>query len=349
MDQAEKGDTERHVFYHHVRLNDQFVPRALGPRGKRYLSVYACETGECVVRLKGYDEMPFYYPRWDVDSEMTYGIGPGYIALASARTHDLMENATLRAAQRAADPVKMAPDRNVIPLNGTFRPGSVVYGAVSMSGQPLIRSEDFNGNIGLTEEEKRQKVETVKEAFYYSIMSLTGRTGVSNEENRVIEEARLRNWAPHADRIMEEWAARKFERRYRLLFKNGQIDPPPPGTPEGVPLQTRYQSQAEMALRASEAQAVRTFFNDLAPLMQLKPEVRHRFSADDYVEVLHEASPSLPQRLLVSREQAAAAAQQEQQAAQAAQAAQMAREGGAGMRDMAQAAQIMGAGGDGSS
>ncbi|KHQ50287.1 portal protein [Mameliella alba] len=346
MDQAEKGDTERHVFYHHVRLNDQFVPRALGPRGKQYLSVYACETGECVVRIKGYDEMPFYYPRWDVDSEMTYGIGPGYIALASARTHDLMENATLRAAQRAADPVKMAPDRNVIPLNGTFRPGSVVYGAVSMSGQPLIRSEDFNGNIGLTEEEKRQKVETVKEAFYYSIMSLTGRTGVSNEENRVIEEARLRNWAPHADRIMEEWAARKFERRYRLLFKNGQIDPPPPGTPDGVPLQTRYQSQAEMALRASEAQAVRTFLNDLAPLMQLKPEVRHRFSADDYVEVLHEASPSLPQRLLVSREQAAAAAQQEQQAAQAAQAAQMAREGGAGMRDMAQAAQIMGAGGD---
>lgn len=346
MDKAEQGDTEKHVFFHHVRMNDQFVPRGLGPRGKRWLSVYACELGDCVVRIKGYDEMPFYYPRWDVDSEMTYGIGPGYIALASARTSDLMEHATLRAAQRAADPVKLAPDRNVIPLNGTFRPGSVVYGAVSMQGNPLIRSEDFNGNIGLTIEEKRQKLETVKEAFYYSVMGLTGRTGVSDEENRVIEEARLRNWAPHADRIMEEWAARKLERRFRLLFRAGQIDPVPDGTPDGVPLSVRYQSAAAMALRASEAQAVRGFLADLGPLMQLNPDVRHRLSVDDYVEVLHEASPSLPQRLLRSREDAAALVAQDQQAAQAAQMAEVAQSGGAGMRDMAQAAQMMGMGGD---
>lgn len=344
-DLAEKGSTERHAYFQHVLPNDEFVAGGLGPRGKRWLSIIACEVEDSLIRVAGYDEMPFYYPRWDVDSGQSYGIGPGYIALPSARVNDLMEDATLRAAQRAASPTILAPDRNAVPLNGKWRPGGVIYGAVNMQGNPLVRSEDFNGNIGLTYEEKRAKVEAIKDVFYYSVMSLTGRTGISDDENRVIEEARLRNWAPHADRIMEELAAPKYERRFRHLWRAGQIDPVPEGVPEGMPLQVRYQSAAALALRASEAQAVRQYFRDLQPIMALQPEMRHRFSGDDYAEVLHEASPQLPQRLLRSREEAAQMAQAEQQQQQAAAMPQMAQQGGAAMRDMAQAAQMMQEGG----
>ncbi|WP_289150259.1 portal protein [uncultured Salipiger sp.] len=345
-DLAETGSTEKHAYYQHVMPNDQFVARGLGPRGKRWLSIWCCEHENTVVRVGGFDEMPIYFPRWDVDSGMCYGTGPGFIALGSARKLDLMEAATMRAAQRAADPTKLAPDRNAVPLNGEFRPGKVVYGAITMQGQRLVQSEDFNGNIGLTMEEKRAAAETVRDAFYYSVMSLTGRTGISDDENRVIEEARLRNWAPHADRIMEEYAARKYERRFRMLWRAGQIPPPPEGIPEGTPLEVRYTSAAAMALRASEASATRQLIlGDLMPLAQVRPEILDRISVDDYAEVLHEASPAIPQRVLVSREDAEANRQARAQAQQAQAMAEMAKTGGAGLRDMAQAGALMQGGG----
>ncbi|HBT01756.1 MAG TPA: hypothetical protein DEB47_18285 [Citreicella sp.] len=342
MDLAQKGNSEKHAYFHHVLPNDTFEQGRLGVRGRRWLSLWCCQLDYSVLREAGYDEMPIYFPRWDVDSGMIYGTGPGSIALPSARKLDLMETATLRAAQRAADPTKLAPDRNAIPLDGEFRPGSVVYGAVDVRGNPLVRSEEFNGNIGLTLEEKRAAAEAVENAFYYSVMSLTGRTGISDAENRVIEEARLRNWAPHADRIMEEYAARKYERRFRMLFRAGQIPPPPEGVPPGTPLMVAYTSAAAMALRASEAQTVRQYvLGDMLPLAQLKPEILDRISADDYAEVLHEASTAVPQRVLVPRDVAMQARAARQQAEQAQAMAEMAKTGGAGLRDMAQAGAAM--------
>ncbi|MFD2854033.1 portal protein [Seohaeicola zhoushanensis] len=335
---AEKGSQDKHAWYHHVLPNDDFVPRSLGPRGKPWLSLYVCEVENTLVKVKGYDTMPFYFPRWDVDSGMTYGTGPGFVALASARANHLMDDAKIRAAQFAADPTKLAPDRNAIPLNGVFRPGSTIYGGVNVRGEPMVRNMEHSANIGLTMEEQRAKQEAIKDAFMYSVMSLTGRTGISDEENRVIEEAKLRNWAPHADRIMEEYAARKFSRRYDLLLRNGQIEPVPQGTPEGTVLQVHYQTAAAMALRASEAGAVRRYVADLLPVINVKPELADRLSADDYAEILHEMSPALPQRLLVSREQADADRQARAQQMQAMQAMQMAEQGGRVVRDVAGAA-----------
>lgn len=325
------------TFYQHVTRNDDFVPGRLGHKGKRWLSLHACEIDSTLVRVQGYDEMPFYYPRWDVDSGMTYGTGPGFVALASARVHHRMEDATIRAAQNAADPTKLAPDRNVIPLNGEFRPGQVIYGAVDVRGNPLVRSMDVAPQIGLTVEEKRAKVEAVKEAFYYAVMSLTGRTGLSDQENRIIEEARLRNWAPHADRVMEEMPARKVERRFKMLWRAGQI-PPPPEEAGGNPLQVQYQSAAAQALRASETQAMRAFLADIAPLAEVKPRLLDRLNEDELIEALHDASPALPAAILHSREDADRMAQDRQQAQQAQQAMQMAQAGGGVVKDLAAAA-----------
>ncbi len=61
---AEKGDQGKIWFYHHVQPNDAYVKGRLGPKGKRWLSVYACEIDCALVRVKGFDEMPFDVARW---------------------------------------------------------------------------------------------------------------------------------------------------------------------------------------------------------------------------------------------------------------------------------------------
>lgn len=344
-ERAEKGGTDKFWFYHHVFRNADFVPYSLGAKGKRWTSLYATEEKHALLRLKGYRQMPFYYPRWDVDTEHTYGVGPGFVALAAARVNHRQEDAITRRSQWEADPVRLAPDRDAVPLDGDWRPGGTIYGAMR-NGTKQVATETFAGNTSLTAEHQRAKQDEIREAFYYATMSLTGRTGISDDENRVIEEARLRNWAPHADRIMEEYAARKFERRWALLLEAGQLEPVPEGTPRDAQLMIQYQSAAAMALRASEAGAVRRYMMDLGPMVEMQPDLRHRLSGDDVAEVLHEASPVLPQRILRSRELAEVYRQAEQQALQAAQMAELAAPAGQGLRDMAQAGAIA-QGGDG--
>ncbi|MEM9579062.1 MAG: portal protein [Pseudomonadota bacterium] len=327
VEMAEKGDHSKVAFYTHVLRNMDMQTGRLGVGGKRWLSHTACEMGETLVRVKGYDDMPVYFPRWDVDSGHTYGTGPGYIALASTRVNHLMEGATIRAAQFAADPTWLAPDRDVLPLNGRIRPGDVVYGGMTVSGQEVLKRAQTNTSIGLTVDERKHNVEAIKECFHYTLMSLNGRTGITNDEVRIMEEAKLRNWAPHADRIMEEYAARKVERRFKLLWRVGQLPPPPEGTPPGTGLRAKYQSAATMAMQASEGIAMRTFITDLTPLAQLSPKIAQRvadrINEDDLVEAMHDASPMLPAKMLRPREEADALAreraQQQQQADQLAQ------------------------------
>ncbi len=339
---AEKGDTGLITFYHHILPNDDLVPGGIGPRGMKYLSLTACEVEASLVRVKGNYEMPSYYPRWDVDSGMTYATGPGFIALPSARSNQLMQAATLRAAQFAADPTKLAPDRSTIPLNGAVRPGATVYGAVDQRGNQLLRNMEANTSIGLTLEEKRSVVEAIKDVFQYSIMSLSGRTGITDDESRIMEEARLRNWAPNADRLMEEYAARKVERRFQMLWRAGQIPPPPDGVPDNMPLQVRYQSQAAMALKAREGLQTRQFLNDMAQLSALDPRAGKRVDVDAAAEVLHDASPSLPAKILRSREETDAREQAEAQRMQQMQAMQMAQAGAGAIKDIADAARVGG-------
>lgn len=340
-DLAEKGDQTALSFYHHVFNNEDWRPGRIGRGSKPWRSVYACDESQWLISDRGYEEMPYYVPRWDVDSGHTIGTGPGFVALASARVAQQMEAATIRGAQFAADPTLLAPSREDWPLNGQVRPGAMVYGAMSFRGDQMIRPLQMGGGIGLSDAEKKAKIEEIKEAFHYSLMTVQGRTGLTPQETLIIEEAKMRNWAPHSDRIMEEYAARKVERRFRLLWRAGQI-PPPPKEAQGMPLGMRYQSAASMAMKAREGMAIVQFLANLAPLANTNPRYIERLDPDATIEALHEASPSLPARMLRTREEADQLSAQRAEQQQMAQALAAAKPVAGAMKDIT-AAQSMGA------
>jgi len=336
---AEKGDTAKITFFTHVLKNEGWRKGMLGPKGKRWSSITTCECERALVRVSGYNDMPFDCPRWDVDTGQIYGVGQAYIALASARTHNRMQDATIRAAQRAADPTLLAPDRGDWPLNGKISPGAVVYGAVDMQGRALLRPLDTVGAVNLTLQEKQALMEETKDAFHYSLMSLAGRTGMTATEIMTINEERQRLWAPHQGRIQEEYLATKIGRRFSMLWAAGQIPPPPEGM-EGADLQVDYLSAAAAAQRSVEGNATMRIIQDIAPLIQIKPRLADRINEDDLLEVLADARGA-PGRIFRSREEAdelQAKREQQQQAMQMMAAAQTA---GGVMKDGAQAQAAM--------
>ena len=340
---ADKNATDKLVFYHHVFNNADWRPGRLSNQ-KPWKSVYVCDENIWLVSEKGYEEMPYYVPRWDVDSGHTIGTGPGFIALASARVVQQMEHATIKGAQWASDPTLLAPSREDWPLHGHIRPGAIVYGGMNIRGQQTIAPLQMGGGIGLTDAEKAKKVEEVKEAFHYALMTVQGRTGLTPQETLIIEEAKMRNWAPHSDRIMEEYAAKKVERRFRMLWRAGQI-PPPPKEAEGLPMGMRYQSAASMAMKAREGMAIVQFLGNLGPLAQTDPRYLQRLDPDAVIEALHEASPSLPARMLRSREEADAIAQAQAQAQQQAMMLEQAGSLAGAVKDLAGGGQAMQGGG----
>lgn len=322
VDLAEKGDRTRIAFYHRVGRNDTFRKGRLGPDGKRWYSRYSTECDCSLIRVKGFDEMPFYAPRWDVDTGHSYGTGPAYAALASARLHNRMTDSTIRAAQRAADPTIMAPDRGDWPLNGKILPGQVVYGAMNLQGQPMLRPLDVAGRLQLTLEERQEVMQEIRDAFHYSLMNLAGRTGMTATEVMAITEERQRLWAPHQGRLQEEYLAPKVARRFAMLWKAGQIPPPPPGL-AGKELQVVYKSAAAAAQRSVEGNAVLRILQDIAPLAQMSHDAAQRLAdrldPDGALEILIEARGA-PASLIRSREEADArteARQQQQAQAQA--------------------------------
>ncbi len=337
---ADKGSQEQIWFLHHVLPNDDFVKGRLGPRGKKWLSHYLCEIDCAMVRVRGYDDMPFLAPRWEVESGCIYGTGPGFVALASARLVNLMDAATIKAAQFAADPTKLAASKDMWQPQGVVRPGAVIQGGLDYQGRPTLRNMETHPNIGLTIQEKQQKIEEVRDAFNWSLMNLAGRTGMTATEVMTIQEERQRLMAPHMGRIQHEYLAPKIARRFALLWKAGQLPPPPPEA-EGMSLQVEYLSAAAMAQRSMEGTAVVRILEDLAPLAQMDPRYLDRLSPDDIAEALH-AARGAPASILRSREEADAIAQGRAQAQQAAQQMEMAAQSGAIAKDMASAAQQAG-------
>lgn len=341
---AEQGSNDTFVFFQHVKPNRDWQRGKLGPRGKRWASLYVCEVDDTLVRRAGYDEMPFHAPRWSVESGKVYGRGVGSIALPAVRVMNRMQDANIRAGQKAADPTLLAPNKEDWGLSGHVRPGHTLYGGVNFRGERMIHALDNFSATGLTLEMQQQVASEVQDAFQWSLLTLANRTGLSDIETLEQQERHMRMSAPNHGRIQEEYLAPKIARRFSLLWRHGQLPPPPEGIPQGAGLQVQYQSAAAQAQKSAEGAAVMRVLSDVAVLGQIDPakmaRAADRISTDDVLEVLIEARGG-PSRILVSREDADAAGQQRAQQAQLQQAMEMAQAGGAVAKDMAQAAGAM--------
>lgn len=340
QERAQKGGTDKFDFYHHVKKNVDWRKGVLGPVGKRWLSMYGSGDDKHVLRLAGYAEMPFHAPRWEVDTGQVMGIGPGQIALPSSRVLQQIKAANLRAGQSAADRTLLAPEKETWALSGRVRPGEVIYGGVNSQGQKMVHALDNVGLTGLTLEIQNQVIEEIRDAWHWSLMNLAQRTGMTATEVIERQEERTRLMAPNQGRIQEEYLAPKIARRFQMLWRAGQLPPPPEGT-DGADLRVEYTSAAAMAQRSAEGAAVNRILADISPLASIKPRLMDRIDEDGMLEALV-AARGAPQTMIRSRDEADALGQQRAEQEQAAAGMAALQAGGGVAKDLA-AAGLMGA------
>lgn len=342
---AATPDVFRVRFLQAIQPNDDWRPGVFGARGAPWISTHVCEEGMAIVRQGPVRDQSFAVPRWDVDGANPWGRGLGYLNLASGRKLQAQTRDNLTAGALAARPPMGTTGTRGLREGAQLAPGKFLHGAVSHTGQRLVQPiTAFNG-LPITAEMERQTREEVENGWHAQLLTLVNRTGLGNLE--VIErmEERLRLQAPYLGRMQTEGLAVILERRFGLLFRAGQLPPPPPEM-RNQPLEIRFTSVAALAQKAAEGVATARLLEDTYKLAGAMPtpdaaaEVWDNVDTDRALAVLAEARGAPAAALRSPEARAARRAERAQMMAQA-QAMAMAQQGAAAAKDAAGAAAMM--------
>ena len=349
-DKAASGKAdEKHPYLQAYQLNDEFNPSMIGRRGMEFLSTHVCVEGKCVVRQGGVHEQNFAIPRWDGDD--VWGTSLGYLNLASAVKLQIQERDNSQASALAARPPIGTTGTSSAKRMAKLAPGKHMHGAISYSGQQLMKPIFTMNGLPITVDMARMSKEEVEQGWHAQLLTLVGRTGLGNLEVMERMEERLRLQAPFLGRMQTEGLAPILERRFAMLYRAGQL-PPPPKELKGQPLEMKFTSVAAMAQKAQEGVAVSRILEDTAKLAATQPDPKSAAEVWDVIDtdyaqqVLREARGA-DTRVHRSKEAIEARRQARDQAEQAQQAMAAAQAGGGIAKDLAAAQGATGGGGPG--
>ncbi|MGB8274588.1 MAG: portal protein [Alphaproteobacteria bacterium] len=329
---AEKDTDRKFDFIHCVRPNEDFSPKRLDTRGKRFASVYVEVESRRVLSEGGYHEFPFLVPRWSTASRAVYGDSPAMLALADTKMLNAMTKTTIVAAQKAADPPLLAPDETAVRGVRTS-PGGIIYGGVDPQGRALYQPLITNARIDIGLQMEDQRRNAIREAFFFSLLLMVQQPNATATEVLARQEEKLRLMAPHLGRIQAEFLDPLIGRVFGILDRAGAFPPAPPALRAAPEIAVEYVSPLARAQKAAEGSAIVRALEAVMPLAGADPGVLENFDFDEVARTLAQ-SFGAPAKLLRDPADVAARRQQRQQAQTVANLAQMARPAASAIKDV---------------
>jgi hypothetical protein len=311
-------------FLHVVRPNKERVPGARDARGKAFTSCYVGMHDRNKLEEGGLDRNPWVVGRWAQMLGTPYGYSPAMVALADTKTLNVMARTFIVSSQKAADPPILAPDENALgPIR--IRPGGIIYGAVDMNGNQLVRPMEHRGAFTLTDAMMEAKRQAIRDAFLNSALEMPDRPNRTATEILQREEDRMRLMAPNLVRLQADVLDPLLEMIFGVMEAGGAFPPAPAQLAEaGGIVSVQYVSPLARAQRATEAQGILRAMEAVQAIAAVKPAVVQNFDLDRAARRVAETL-GLPGDLMRSPELVVADRQAEAQAmAQAAQAEQAA-------------------------
>lgn len=241
---------------HFVEPNPDFVPGSVRPTQRAFTSVYF-EPGnsdkDVFLSRRGFDEFPFYCPRWDTTNEDTYGTDcPAMTALGDVKQLQLQEKRKAQAIDKMVSPPLHGPAvlRNQmvssLPSGGTF------YDA---PGQSNSLKPIYEVNLRLQElgEDMRRVEDRINRAFFVDLfLAISAMEGVQPRNQLELmqrNQERLLQLGPTLERLFGEFLDPLVSRTFNQMIRAG-ILPPPPDVLQGRVLKPRYISTLAMAQQA---------------------------------------------------------------------------------------------------
>lgn len=279
----------------------------------------------------GYDIFPVLAPRWTTSGGDVYGNSPGMQVLGDVVA---LQQATKRKGQ-AIDFKTMPPTHGPRKLQEIDqRPG----GHTETSGEikPTFDARyldlaDLREDIGLIQ----QRIREGFKAFLFLLQS-TNPQDMTAEQARYIQEEKMTLLGPTQERIENELLKPLVDITFDIMWRQGQIPPPPPELGEGADLTVEFLSPLAQAQRAVGASVDDRVQMKAQTLAETSPEILDLFDADEHFREFVAKVGGSPKNLRSPEK--VQEVRESRAAAQAAQAqSEMMAQGASTAKDIAQA------------
>ena len=325
----EKGNTESWVkIVHVVEPNDDRDMNSVKASDKPFRSVYyeankgAKDGEEKFLRESGFDEFPILAPRWDVTGEDIYATDcPGMTGLGDTKALQLAERRKYQAIDKLVSPPLQGPSALKNKLKGNqLGPNDIVYHDAANNGGFRSIYENYKPDIATIKAEITDTEDRIQRAFYedlFLMLASSDRRQITAREVAEKHEEKLLMLGPVLERLHNELLDPLIDRTFNMLQREGVFPLPPPEL-QNRDLNVEYVSVLAQAQRLVNTGAIDRVTQFTGEVSGIWPNARHKINinqaVDDYAEAL-----GVDPALIVSNEEAEAAAAAEAQALQNAQ------------------------------
>lgn len=323
--------------YHAIEPNSGFDPERLDAKGKPFRSVWweAGESKPATLRISGYEEQPFWAPRWDVVGSDVWGSSPGQDVLPDMRELQFAKKRKGEATDWVIKPEKVVPSQ----VKLANRPGSIVAAATVDKDAVLVPYEvpyQAIAAIGADIVDIKRAIDTGTYAdLFNAITNMPGVQPRTVEEIASRNEEKLTQLGPVIERVNNEKLEVALDRVFGIMAR-GNMLPPAPDRLAGAGLKITFISiLAQMQRMVGIGQIERTA-GFVGNLMGTFPEAGDIIDADEMVREYADRAGT-PPRLIRSPDAVQGIREQRVQAQNAEKMAAMAP----AARDGADAARLL--------
>ncbi|MDR0484452.1 MAG: head-tail connector protein [Alphaproteobacteria bacterium] len=206
-------------FIHLCLPTRYFADKHTQLKGMKYSSFYIDMQTAQVILKSGHYEFPYMIARWYTNSQNSYGQSPAMTVLADIKMINAMSKTMLVSAQKQVDPPILAPsEASVQGIKAT--PGGVIYGGIDpLTGNQLLRPLTLGGDLSHAYELIDQRRNTIKEAFYTSLLVYAYASNATATEVVATNEQKLRILGSKVSRIQGEFLYPLLIRQLGIMYR----------------------------------------------------------------------------------------------------------------------------------
>jgi hypothetical protein len=341
----EKDYNKPFEFIHHVCPRNKRDPRKIDNKNKPFASYWVSLADKKMVREGGYEEFPYFCPRFYKNSGETYGYSPTYTCFPSI---ERLNNATElyeAAAYQDAYPPWLAEQDGIM---GTLdlRRDAINYQRQPLSQGQAIASLKHDRNIQVGIDYMERQTQKIQKAFFVDLFLMLAQQTPNMTATEVIERSqeKMLILGPVLGRLQTELLNPIIYRTFNIMMRKGLL-PQVPQALAGTDWDVVYVSPLAKAQRAVQAKDMQTFLAIIGQMAQFAPSVLDKLDSDKIVDKFGKVYSIDPEVIKSdedveeSRARQAQAMAQQQQMAMLQQGAALAKDAGSASASFAKSKQ----------
>lgn len=286
---------------HAIEPNNERVYGRMDRTNMAYRSVYwelASDASDGVISFGGFEERPFWAPRWSVSGSRVYGRSPGLRILPSARKLQLQELRKQQAMDYVVTPPLYAPSN--IPGGLKINPRDITYGAPSDRQQVFALWQVDYRTVEIISADIEKTEAAVDAGTYANLFQAF--IGMDSSAYQNIEtiarkhEEQLTQLGPVTERAGMEKLEPAVTQAFNILWRAGVL-PPPPEELAGVNIKVRFDGILAQAQRMIGLAAIERTAGFAGNLLAAFPQVADKIDADQMMDEYAEGAGA-PARMI---------------------------------------------------